>query len=240
MAESCLLYYITDRKAFPVDERSRRRHLLDKIAEAANAGVDYVQLREKDLPTRDLESLSNDAMRVIREAGKLATAHRPLTTALLINSRTDVALAVKAAGVHLRSNDISPPEVRVAWCGAGAPARELSPQNPLIAVSCHSPAEVMQAAANQATLAVFAPVFEKKHSPASNPAGLEVLRQACRANIPVLALGGVTLQNAHSCLEAGAAGIAAIRLFQENDIATVVRELRHELRLLNKDGEGHD
>ena len=58
------------------------------------------------------------------------------------------------------------------------------------------------------------------------PAGLEKLRQACQAKIPVLALGGVTLQNAHSCLQAGAAGIAAIRLFQENEIATIVRSLR--------------
>jgi thiamine-phosphate pyrophosphorylase len=82
--------------------------------------------------------------------------------------------------------------------------------------------EVNQAAANAATIAIFAPVFEKKDSPATTPVGLEALRQACHAPIPVLALGGITLQNAKSCLEAGAAGIAAIRLFQENDIATVV------------------
>jgi thiamine-phosphate pyrophosphorylase len=75
-------------------------------------------------------------------------------------------------------------------------------------------------------IAVFAPVFEKKDAPATNPAGLESLRQACRAKIPVLALGGITAQNVHSCLEAGAIGIAAIRLFQENDIATIVHALR--------------
>jgi len=223
MPESSILYYITDRTAFPGDDRTRRRHLLDKIAEAAATGIDYIQLREKDLPTRDLESLAREAIRIIGQ-GKLTTDHCPLTTALLINSRTDVALAAKAAGVHLRSNDISPQEVRTAWnCGAGAPARELSPQNPLIAVSCHSPAEVIQAAANQATFAVFAPVFEKNNTPGT---GLEPLRQACLAKIPVLALGGVTLQNATSCMQAGAAGIAAIRLFQENDIATIVRNLR--------------
>ena len=222
MSRSCLLYYITDRTAFPGDDRTRRRHLLDKIAEAASAGIDYIQLREKDLPTRDLESLAREAIRIIGQ-GKLTTDHRPLPTALLINSRTDVALAAKAAGVHLRSSDISPQEVRLAWRGAGAPARELSPQNPLITVSCHSPAEVIQAATNHATFAVFAPVFEKNDTLAN---GLEPLRQACLAKIPVLALGGVTLQNATSCMQAGAAGIAAIRLFQENDIATIVRNLR--------------
>ncbi len=222
MSRSCLLYYITDRTAFPGDDRTRRRHLLDKIAEAASAGIDYIQLREKDLPTRDLESLAREAIRIIGQ-GKLTTDHRPLPTALLINSRTDIALAAKAAGVHLRSSDISPQEVILAWRRAGAPTRELSPQNPLITVSCHSPAEVIQAATNHATFAVFAPVFEKNNIPG---AGLEPLRQACLAKIPVLALGGVTLQNATSCMQAGAAGIAAIRLFQENDIATIVRNLR--------------
>ena len=228
MAKGCLLYYITDRKAFPGGERNRRLRLLDKIAEVASHGVDYIQLREKDLTTRGLESLAREAMQIIRDQ-KLATGNRQPATALLINSRTDVALATGAAGVHLPANDISPQEVRDAWhrrCGAGAPARELSPQNPLIAVSCHQPEEVVKAAANQATFTVFAPIFEKKDAPGTTPAGLEALSQACRAAIPVLALGGVTLQNAESCLQAGAAGIAAIRLFQENDIAMIVRELR--------------
>jgi thiamine-phosphate pyrophosphorylase len=222
-----LLYYITDRTAFPGDELARRRRLLEKIREAVHAGVDYILLREKDLSTRDLESLAREAVSEI-----LATNHRPLPTALLINSRTDVALAVQAKGVHLRSNDVSPQELRAIWtkcvgnaCGAGTPARQLSPQAPLIAVSCHALAEVAQAAANNATFAVFSPIFEKKDA---HPAGLEALRQACETNIPVLALGGVTLANAQSCIAAGAAGIAAIRLFQENDIAAVVRHLRSD------------
>ena len=220
-----LLYYITDRTAFPGDDRTRRHRLLDKITEAAAAGVDYIQLRERDLSTHDLEALAREALQIIR-GQNLATGNRQLATALLVNSRTDVALAAKADGVHLRSNDLTPQEVRAVWkCGAGALARETSPRDPRIAVSCHSPQEVNQAAVNQATFAVFAPVFEKKDA---LPAGLEALRQACRAKIPVLALGGVTLQNAQSCLEAGAAGIAAIRLFQENDIATIVRQLRGE------------
>jgi thiamine-phosphate pyrophosphorylase len=224
MPPRCLLYYITDRTAFASDEPIRRRRLLEKITEATRAGIDYIQLREKDLLTRDLESLAREAVRVIREV--LPTDHHPLSTALLINSRADIAVAAQADGVHLRSDDISPAEVHNIWqsaCGRGRLARAVLPPAPLIAVSCHSSAEVTRAAATGANLAIFAPVFEKKDT---NPAGLEALRQACKNKIPVLALGGITLTNAHSCLAAGAAGIAAIRLFQENDIAEVVKQLR--------------
>ncbi|HET6181199.1 MAG TPA: thiamine phosphate synthase [Candidatus Sulfotelmatobacter sp.] len=229
MAESCLLYYITDRTAFAPDEPTRRRRLLEKISEAAQAKVDYIQLREKDLPTRELESLAREAVSILAQ---LRTENRELKTALLINSRTDVAVAVQADGVHLRSDDISPKEVRTVWRWgaslgwAGPPARRLSTSDPLIAVSCHSPEEVTQAAANGATFAVFAPVFEKKNA---QPAGLKRLQDACRSNIRVLALGGIMLTNAQSCLEAGAAGIAAIRLFQENNIAQVVKQLRSRM-----------
>jgi len=225
MAESFLLYYITDRTAFAADEPTRRRRLLDKIAEAARAGIDYIQLREKDLPTSELESLAREAVGILNQ---LTTENRELRTKLLINSRTDVVLAVAADGVHLRSDDIPPRDVRELWAkrGARAPARERSPRDPLIAVSCHSPADVAQAAADCATFAIFAPVFEKKSLPGTKPVGLIQLRAACKANIPVLALGGVTVENAKSCLAAGAAGIAGIRLFQENDTARVVETLR--------------
>jgi thiamine-phosphate pyrophosphorylase len=228
MPHRCLLYYVTDRTAFAADEPTRRRRLLDKIAEAARVGVDYIQLREKDLPTRELEILAREAAQVVREAGKLAPDPWPLTPALLINSRTDVALASGADGVHLRADDVTPQEVRAIWkkCGAGASARELSPREPLIGISCHSPEEVKQAEAAGATFAVFAPVFEKKNLPKADPAGLTQLREACKMKIPVLALGGVSLENAQSCLQAGASGIAAIRLFQENNIAETVAALR--------------
>ncbi|HEY6764769.1 MAG TPA: thiamine phosphate synthase [Candidatus Sulfotelmatobacter sp.] len=220
-----LLYYITGRSAFRGDESVRRHRLLEKIAEAARAGVDYIQLREKDLPTNELEKLAKDGIKVIAEE-KLAAGHRPLNPVLLINSRTDVALAIASQGVHLRTHDISPAEVRKIWaCGAGTPARELSPV-PKISVSCHSSEEVVQAAANGADMALFAPVFEKKDAPGTLPAGLARLTQAACAKIPVLALGGINLENAKSCMEAGAAGIAAIRLFQENDIAELVDKLR--------------
>lgn len=227
MAENCLLYYITDRTAFPGDESARCRHLLAKISESARAGVNYIQLREKDLPTRELESLASEAMRIIQQ---LRTENRELRTALLINARTDVALAAVADGVHLPSNDVPPEDVRAAWhqtFGRSPLVREISPREPLIAVSCHSQQEVAQAAASAATFAVFGPVFEKKDALGVRATGLNLLRQACAAKIPVLALGGVTLQNAELCLDAGAAGIAAIRLFQENDIAGIVRGLPH-------------
>jgi thiamine-phosphate pyrophosphorylase len=217
MSARCLLYYITDRTAFPGDESSRRSRLLEKIAEAARAGVDYIQLREKDLPTFSLESLARESVRVITQ---LRTENRELRTALLINSRADVDLAAQADGVHLRSDDVSPEDVRRMWRSG---ADENSRREPLIAVSCHSAAEVAQAAASSATFAVFSPIFEKKDA---SPAGLKLLREACAANIPVLALGGITQANAQSCLAAGAAGIAAIRLFQENNIAEVVKRLR--------------
>ncbi|HEY6369501.1 MAG TPA: thiamine phosphate synthase [Candidatus Sulfotelmatobacter sp.] len=225
IANRCLLYYITDRAAFPGDEHSRQIRLLEKIQEATRAGINYIQLREKDLPTRALESLAREAVRIIAQ---LRTENQELRTALLINSRADVALAVGADGVHLRSDDVSPQEVRLVWqrhyeCGAGAPARANSPRDPLIGVSCHSPAEVAQASDRAATFAVFAPVFEKK---GSNPTGLSLLHKACAADIPVLALGGITLTNGPSCLEVGAAGIAAIRLFQDDNIAEVVKQVR--------------
>jgi thiamine-phosphate pyrophosphorylase len=207
-----LLYYITDRSQFPGDEISRWRLLLDKVGEAVDCGVDLVQLREKDLSPRRLEAGAREAVGRVqkRPAGK---------TRLLINSRSDVALACGADGVHLRSGDVSPGEARLLW--PSVPAH----QPPVIAVSCHSPAEVERARVAGADFVVLGPVFEKKNASAGG-LGLPTLRRACESAIPVLALGGVTLENARACADAGAAGIAAIRLFQENDIAEVVRRLR--------------
>jgi thiamine-phosphate pyrophosphorylase len=208
-----LLYYITDRTQFPGDEAARRHLLLEKIAAAARAGVDYVQLREKDLLTRELELLAEDAARVVRE-----NSSREARTLLLINSRNDVAMASCADGVHLRSDDISPAEVREIW--SHTPPRQ---EKIVIAVSCHSAEDVAGAASNGADFAVFAPVFEKRDT---LPTGIAALHEACRHNLPVLALGGVTLENAGACISAGAAGIAGIRLFQENDVGQVVHRLR--------------
>ena len=212
-----ILLYITDRVQFAGDESARQGALLAKIAEAARCGVDLIQLREKDLPVRELEILARAAVRVVRENSALETEKRE--TRLLINSRTDVAITSGADGVHLRSNDISPSEVQTIWVRGGQRTRAL------VSVSCHFADEVVQAASEGADFAVFAPIFEKKDAPQASPAGLKGLREACRQTIPVLALGGITIENARACLDAGAAGIAGIRLFQENDIAEVVRHL---------------
>jgi thiamine-phosphate pyrophosphorylase len=206
-----LLYYITDRLHFPGGERQRRERLLEKIAEAARCGVDYVQLREKDLPARDLETLAREALERIRASGG--------KTRVLINSRTDVALAVGADGVHLRSGDVSPEEVRGIWRASMGAAE------PIVAVSCHREAEVVAAEKANADFAVFGPVFGKKDAPEMG-AGLGLLRTVCRWKIPVFALGGVTVGSAAVCAEAGAKGVAGIRLFQENDVAATVAKLR--------------
>jgi thiamine-phosphate pyrophosphorylase len=215
-----LLLYITDRIQFPGDESTRRGALLAKIAQATRCGVDLIQLREKDLPIRELEILARTAVRVVRENSPLRTEKRELPTRLLVNSRTDVAITSGADGVHLRSNDISPSDVQKIWIRGGQRTHAV------VSVSCHSAAEVARAASEGANFVVFAPVFEKKDAPQASPAGLDGLREVCRQKLPVLALGGVTIENARACLDTGAAGIAAIRLFQENDIAELVRCLK--------------
>jgi thiamine-phosphate pyrophosphorylase len=225
------LYYITHRHLFSGDAAAQERQLLAKIGECAAAGVDWIQLREKDLSPRALEEL----------AGKAVAALGNSHTRLLVNSRTDVALACGAYGVHLPANDLAASEVRavitrsaltrnaLARAGEGAPVVYL----PIIGVSAHSVAEVASAEAHGADFAVFAPVFEK--GGAVNSEGLEQLRQICHRSesaqpaMPVLALGGITLENARQCVEAGAAGIAAIRLFQQNDVHAVVKKLRESL-----------
>jgi len=217
MAGRCLLYYITDRSQFRGGERDRRRVLLGKVAEAARNGVDYIQLREKDLGARELEMLAREAVGVVRENSS--------STRLLINSRVDVALAAGADGVHLRAGDIAPSEV-AGILRAVTPPPTADNFSFIIAASCHSHEDVTYAESEAVDFAVFAPVFGKSGTRRAVPAGLAALREACQSKIPIVALGGVTLKNAASCLDAGAAGVAGIRLFQENKIENVVRPLR--------------
>ena len=108
--------------------------------------------------------------------------------------------------------------------GKSGARREILPGT-LVSVSCHTVAAVARAASEGADFAVFAPIFEKKDSPATKAVGLDQLREACRKKIPVFALGGLTLENAAACVDTGAAGIAAIRLFQDNDITEIVQRL---------------
>ena len=212
-----LLYYITDRRQFPGAEIAQRRRQLETLAEAAQAGVDYVQLRERDLTTRELENLAREAVVAVRAAGR--------ATRLLLNSRVDVALACGADGVHLRSDDIHASDARaIAATRSGF----------VVGVSCHSVAEVQSAWSHGADFAVFAPVFEKDGRPG---AGLPALRQACAAAPKfVIALGGVTTANAGECRAAGAVGVAGIRMFQEVDIAALARTLRRSENEIPKSG----
>jgi thiamine-phosphate pyrophosphorylase len=229
------LYYITDRKQFPGTKREQRTSLLDRIACAAEAGIDYIQLREKDLSAKELEILAREALKVVRDHGA--------NTRLLINSRIDIALAVGADGVHLTSTDILPSDARAIQASSdSAPTPSTLPSSWLVAVSCHSLSEVRLAESHGADFAVFAPIFEKRGT--STPAlGLQALRLATRlgalpdtrveagdqrAKIPIFALGGITMSNARECLRHGASGIAGIRLFQEGDLAETVRRLRQQ------------
>jgi thiamine-phosphate pyrophosphorylase len=209
------LYYITDRRQFPGGAEKQEQRLLNKIDECAAAGVEYIQLREKDLSTRALEELAAKAVAALRGSG----------TRLLINSRADVALAAGADGVHLRASDLKASDARAIFSlfdqvRAGR-------RDPIVGVSAHSRDEVLSAEAHGADFAVFAPVFEKKGL--INSGGLDRLRQICHrehAAMPVFALGGITAENAQLCVEAGAAGIAGIRIFQENDAQAIVSALR--------------
>lgn len=202
-----LLYYITDRRQFPGTDAEQRKALLAKITEAAAAGVDLIQLRERDLSGRALERLAADAVAAVRSQRS--------GTRLLINSRIDVALATGADGVHLRSEDVSAADAR-------AMARGRS--DFIVGVSCHTVDEVRLAWSQGADFAVFAPVFEKEGRPGG---GLRALREACKA-VPnfVVALGGITAGNAAACREAGANGVAGIRLFQNGSSSTLVSKLR--------------
>ena len=175
-----LLYYITARTEFAGDAAVQRRCLLNKIADAAHCGIDYIQLRENDLTGGALQSLAQEAVHTVREnCRKTAAGER--CTRLLINSRTDVALSVGADGVHLRSQDVSVRELQKIWNTGDSASPSQPAVFPAVSVSCHSDADVARAAAEHADLAVLAPVFEKRDLPAVAPAGLEALRRACAA-----------------------------------------------------------
>ncbi len=195
-----LLCYITDRSGVSGGD------VLAVIEQAIAAGVDLIQIREKNLPTTLLLTLVEAA--VSRARG---TASR-----VLVNDRLDVALAAGADGVHLPAS--------------GFPVAEVRRQYPalLIGASCHNLDELRRAEQGGADFAVFGPVFRPLSKESVMPAlGLERLTEAARAvRIPVLALGGITVENAADCLRAGAAGLAAITLFQKSpDLKQTVSQL---------------
>lgn len=200
------LCYITDRHGLaPLP-------LLPRLRALAEAGVDLIQLREKDLACRDLLGLVKSAVEVSRGS----------KTRIVVNDRLDIAIASGAHGVHLGGQS-APPEV----------VRRHVDKDFLVGVSCHSMQEALKAEAGGADYILLGPIFDtpskRQYGP---PLGLNKLSEvANRIRIPLLALGGITVERVSACLEAGATGIAAIRLFQEDpSLADRIRELREQFR----------
>lgn len=182
-------YYITNRQSCPID-------LLDCIERNARLGVDWIQIREKDLSCRDLLALTRAAL-------DRATPHG---ARVLLNDRLDIALAAGAHGVHLPSDAPAPDALR-----------PITPPGFLVAVSTHSAGELRRAEREGADFAVFGPVFPTASKPGQAAVhGLAGLREACRAvSLPVAALGGLTAAREEACAAAGAAAIAGIGMFQK-------------------------
>lgn len=183
-------YYITDRAA-----AGGLPALLAIIRERLAEEIEMVQIREKDLSARELFEFVEQAMALPNPHG----------AKILVNTRADVAMAAGAHGVHLPGASISPDRIRA-----------IAPAGFLIGVSCHALDEVVRAEAERADFVVFGPVFYSASKPyQSQLQGLERLAEAAKAvRIPVLALGGVNKRNAPFCVQAGAAGVAGISMFQ--------------------------
>ena len=213
-----IVCYVTDGKALGAGDRAA--NLLARIRTAAEAGADWVQIREKDLCAREL-------LAVAREAGRVGSEASAGKARVIVNDRLDVALAAGAAGVHLGGESL-PTRDAVRWCRSGN-----APADFLIGVSCHSVEQAREAESAGANYVFFGPVFDTPSKRAFGPPlGTAKLAEACGAvGIPVIAIGGINMENAAECLRAGAAGIAAIRLFQEPgksaDLQSAIGRLHH-------------
>ncbi|MGC2621049.1 MAG: thiamine phosphate synthase [Acidobacteriaceae bacterium] len=208
-----LLYAITNRKLLPGDDAAQRQRLVELAAEWARGGVDTIQIREKDLSLTDLQPLAARLVEAVRSAGG--------RTRVLVNGPAQVALDAGADGIHVPAAPASQQAVNDALSGTVATAVRAAQQvyaragrEAVVSAACHSPEEIRQA--GLANLLLFSPVFEKvSESRTTRGVGLTALRAAVDlANpTPVFALGGVTEKNASACVQAGTAGVAAIRLF---------------------------
>jgi thiamine-phosphate pyrophosphorylase len=215
-----ILCYVTDRQSLSKTNRAdARQALFYKIEEAAAAGVDWIQIREKDLSGKDCAAVTSEAL----ERARKQSTSKEGPTRILVNDRLDVALAQGAGGVHLGENSLPVEEAR-KLAGSRILGRDF-----LIGVSCHSLEAATAAAKDGAHYIFFGPVFVTPSKAAYGaPQGLLGLAEVCRdVALPVVAIGGVTVENAASCLSAGASGIAAIRLFQDaHDVKSLVKNLR--------------
>ena len=194
MVEGMLRYAITDRTMFPGDESARRAALIAQATRLAQEGVEYLQLREKDLGEADLVALARATHAAIRDAGG--------ETQLLLSGPPTLAQWAGTDGVHLSSTTF---------------AQNLqSLRGLIVSASCHTVYDVKRAC-EFADMILFAPVFEKRVAGELVIAGsgLEALREACliAGDVPVFALGGVDASNSQACVDAGAAGVAGVRLF---------------------------
>lgn len=196
------LYLITDRKLVRPDQ-----DFFEALEQLMVAGVRLIQLREKDLPAQQLYEM---ALR-LRE---ITQRHSCL---LLINDRVDIALAVNADGVHLRSNSLS-----------AAVARTLLGKNKLVGVSTHCAEEINTATRDGADFVSFGPVF---YTPSKagygSPTGITELLDICNSSpLPVYALGGITSTNTPAIMTTGAHGVAVISsLMAATDPKTVCQKL---------------
>ena len=195
-----IVCYVTDRKA--LGGGAGCAAVRETIQMAMAAGADWVQIREKDLPGREQADLTRGAVQAGRERA---------SSRVIVNDRLDVALAAGAAGVHLGGESLGARDV-VQWCRSGN-----APVEFLVGVSCHSLEEAHDAESAEATYIFFGPIFDTPSKrELGAPQGVARLAEICRSvRIPVIAIGGVDECNAAECLGAGAAGIAAIRMFQE-------------------------
>jgi thiamine-phosphate pyrophosphorylase len=213
-----ILCYVTDRKGLIGGASASATgvpELLGAIRRSIEAGVDWVQVREKDLDARELSALVRGAMEA---ASAASPGRREERVKIIVNDRLDVAVACGAAGVHL-GRESAPVEEVVKfvrrWREAG---RAGEARGFLVGVSCHSVEEARGAERDGADYLHFGPVFETPSKVKFGPAqGMQKLREVCEAvRIPVIAVGGIDERNIEECLEAGAAGVAAIRMFQKN------------------------
>lgn len=218
-----ILCYVTERSSLKVaGEENCAEALLQKMEAAAAAGVDWIQFREKDLSGKECAALTREALRRVAQA----SSNMSCAPRVLVNDRLDVALAERVGGVHLGENSLPVDDARRLIAAAQPPL-----QNFLVGVSCHSLEAVQDAARAGADYVFFGPVFATPSKAVfGQPQGLPRLAKACHAvEIPVIAIGGITVENAAQCLASGAAGIAAIRLFQNAEaLFLAVRELRQQ------------
>ncbi len=219
---SPILCYVTDSRSLASGTGDTHSDVLvQRMADAISAGVDWIQVREKDLSGKEIVSLTREAL----ARTKRANQRDGPTTQIVVNDRLDIAVSEGAGGVHLGEQSLPVKDVRDLL--AAGPGKEF-----LLGVSCHSMNSAMCAARDGASYIFFGPVFATPLKAAFGaPQGLPLLSEICRSvTIPVLAIGGITLENAPACLAAGAAGIAAIRLFQEvADLLSLVQALRVRL-----------